>query len=465
MPLKPLVFVAMPFGRKKAGKIEINFDDIYEKAIKPAALSCDVEIIRADEERSGGFIHISMYERLLLAEIVIADLTLANPNVFYELGIRHCARPRSTILIFSSQTKLPFDVAPLRALPYKLNKGVLSDADAAALKEKLEKKIAEAKKDTCEPDSPLFQIVDNFPGIDLPHESTESFRDRALHINDTRIKLEEARRNPSHPMALSAIRDIERSIGNFSVAPPELLVDLLLSYRDVASDKFKEPYDDMIRIVELFPTSIQEIITVQEQLAFALNRRNKSNDRDSAIGILEGLIKKHGESPETCGILGRVYKDEYKEAKESGNKRKARAALDEAIACYCKGFMEDPRDYYPGVNALTLLFEKGGKEADAAIKELYPLVKFAVGRRGGLASNDYWDIATILEVSVLGRDWEMARKAADKLILRGKSTWNFETTNNNLKILRDRLKDLEGEEAAKELNSIINDLEVGQTDI
>lgn len=461
MPLKPLVFVAMPFGRKKVGKVEINFDDIYEKAIRPAASACDTEIIRADEERSGGFIHLSMYERLLLAEIVVADLTLANPNVFYELGIRHCARPRSTILIFSSQTKLPFDVAPLRALPYKLNKGVLSDADALALKEKLEKKIAEAKKETCAPDSPLFQIIDNFPGIDLPHESTEAFRDRALHINATRIKLEQARRNPSNSIALSAVKDIERYIGDFSIAPPELLVDLLLSYRDVASDKFKEPYDDMVRIVELFPASIRGNVTVQEQLAFALNRRNTSNDRDRAIGILEGLIKEHGESPETCGILGRIYKGQYIEAKENGNIAKARAALDEAITCYCKGFMEDSRDYYPGVNALTLLFEKGGKEAEAAFKELYPLVKFAIGRRGGLASNDYWDIATVLEVSVLGRYWETAREAANRLALKGKSTWNFETTNNNLKILRERFNEMDDKEAVKELNSIIKDLEVG----
>jgi hypothetical protein len=459
MSFKPLVFVAMPFGRKRAGKVEINFDDIYKKAIEPAALACNVEIIRADEERSGGLIHLSMYERLLLAEIVIADLTLANPNVFYELGIRHCARPRSTILIFSSQIKLPFDVAPLRALPYKLNKGVLSDEDAIALKEKIEKMITEAKKDTCEPDSPLFQIVDNFPGIDLPHESTEAFRDRALHINSIRIKLEQARRNPSNTIALTAIKEIERSIGDYSLAPPELLVDLLLSYRDVASEKFKEPYDDMIRIVDLFPASIREIVTVQEQLAFALNRRNKSDDRDRAIGILEGLIKEHGASPETCGILGRIYKDLYKEAKENGNLGKARAALDEAIACYSKGFMEDLRDYYPGVNALTLLFEKGGNEADAAIKELYPLVKFAVGRRGGIASNDYWDIATVLEVSVLGRDWEMAWTASDKLILKGKSIWNFETTINNLKLIQKRFKEMGDKEAVEKLSLIVKKMD------
>ena len=53
MPLKPLVFVAMPFGKKRSYKVEIDFDHIYNKAIKPAASKCDVEIIRADEERTG----------------------------------------------------------------------------------------------------------------------------------------------------------------------------------------------------------------------------------------------------------------------------------------------------------------------------------------------------------------------------------------------------------------------------
>jgi len=51
-------------------------------------------VIRADEERGGGIIHKPMYERLLLAEIVIADLTFASANVFSELGVRHAARPR-----------------------------------------------------------------------------------------------------------------------------------------------------------------------------------------------------------------------------------------------------------------------------------------------------------------------------------------------------------------------------------
>ena len=130
--IKPLLFVAMPFGKKAdpTGSYDIDFDYVYETAIKPVAVKADLEVIRADEERSGGIIHIPMFERLLLAEIVIADLTLLNANVFYELGVRHCAKPRTTILIYAKENQLPFDVHMIRAIPYTLDKGILSDESA-----------------------------------------------------------------------------------------------------------------------------------------------------------------------------------------------------------------------------------------------------------------------------------------------------------------------------------------------
>ena len=70
----------------------------------------------------GGFIHKPMFERLILCEYAVADLTTANANVFYELGIRHAVRSWSTVMVFAEGvSQLPFDVAPVRALPYKLD--------------------------------------------------------------------------------------------------------------------------------------------------------------------------------------------------------------------------------------------------------------------------------------------------------------------------------------------------------
>lgn len=449
--LKPLVFVAMPIGTKlKDSRIRIDFDDIYNRGIKPVKDIIDVDIIRADEEKYGGFIHAPMFERLLLAEIVIADLTLANPNVFYELGIRHCARPKSTILIFAEGMIIPFDVSPLRAIPYKLEGGKITDSEAEKLLRNIAERLKEAISEKTGPDSPLFQLIEKFPGIDLPHEVTESFRDRVKYIDSIRLELESARYLSDISKGKEKIKEIEKKIGDFSLAPPELLVDLVLSYRDVSS------WDDMVRVMLNFPDRIRNLITVQEQLAFALNRRNHSGDRDKAIRILKDIISKHGNSPETCGILGRVYKDIYTEAKNADKESEARGALDMAINYYTLGFKEDPRDYYPGINSITLLLEKDDDASIKEIEQLYPLVSFAVSRRGGLNSDDYWDVVTVLELGLIGKDWKLARKAADKLLVIGKAFWNFETTYRNLKMIRDKL-DKKGLDI-KIIDSILDDI-------
>src|SRR5580698_2347720 len=119
-PPPPLCFVLMPFGRKSdaAGRAT-NFDSVYRKIIAPAVVRAGLEPIRADEEKVGGTIHKPMFERLMLCDYAIADVTGANPNVYYELGVRHALRQRSTIILFAEGTTLPFDLAPLRGMPYR----------------------------------------------------------------------------------------------------------------------------------------------------------------------------------------------------------------------------------------------------------------------------------------------------------------------------------------------------------
>ena len=97
----PFCFVLMPFGIKESDGKAINFDFIYDKIIKPSITDSGLEPIRADEEIAGGIIHKPMFERLILCDFAITDITTANANVFYELGIRHAIRPSSNVLICS----------------------------------------------------------------------------------------------------------------------------------------------------------------------------------------------------------------------------------------------------------------------------------------------------------------------------------------------------------------------------
>jgi tetratricopeptide (TPR) repeat protein len=451
--LKPLLFVVMPFGKKPdaTGTHTIDFDRIYELAIKPAAEAADLEVIRADEERSGGIIHVPMFERLLLAEIVVADLTTPNPNVFYELGVRHCARPRSTILIYARGNQLPFDVRMIRALPYDLKDGTLTEPAAATLREALARELADARRDLEQSDSPLFQLIPSFPGVTLSATDTIAFRDRARAIQRVRDRLAEARRLPDRAQALAEIRAIEAELGDLATAPSELVVDLLFSYRDV------EAYDAMVSLVERLPPGpVAEAARIREAYGFALNRRNGPGDRQRAVRVLEGVVETHGPSPETCGLLGRIYKDWYDGALRAGQTAQAAAYLDEAITWYRRGFEADPRDYYPGINLATLLLLKGDAGSLAELRTIAAAVAFAVVRRGGVSSRDYWDVATVLEAAVLGEDWALAERAAARLLILDAPDWMRASTANNLRLIR-RVREERGQ-ATDTLDGIIAQL-------
>ncbi|HBL11573.1 MAG TPA: hypothetical protein DD379_09230, partial [Cyanobacteria bacterium UBA11162] len=85
----------MPFGRKKGPDGRwIDFNRIYQDLIKPALEEAGFESFRADEEAVSGDILTDMFQELLLADLVLADLSIDNANVFYELGIRHALRKR-----------------------------------------------------------------------------------------------------------------------------------------------------------------------------------------------------------------------------------------------------------------------------------------------------------------------------------------------------------------------------------
>jgi len=431
MSLRAICFVDMPFGKKPdlTSGMTVDFDQIYEVGIKPAIVEAGLDPVRGDQERTGGIIHVPMFGRLLLSDFVIADLTLSNPNVFYELGIRHTARPSTTVPIFAAIHPIPFDVALVRAIPYNLDNGKLTDEGAAALKAALGARLSEAIRGAASQDSPIYQLIPSFPQIDLPHEVTEIFQDQVRHSDEFRKQLADARAKASDTEQAAALREIRDGLGDLHATQSAALVDLMLSFRDVSA------WDDMVKLSDGFADSLKSNVMVRQQRALALNRRNQPGDRDEAQQVLEKLIAEKGTDPETLGILGRVHKDRFAELSEAGDLM-ASAALDDAIEAYTKGFESDPRDYYPGVNAVNLLVQKGDADALKEADRLVPLVSFAVARRGGAASTDYWALATVLELSAIGGDWAMAGRVLPKMLAAGKSSFNLATTLKNLRLLK-----------------------------
>jgi hypothetical protein len=187
----------------------------------------------------------------------------------------------------------------------------------------------------------------------------------------------------------------------------------------------------MVAIVQRMAPPLAKTVMVQEQLGFALNRVGRDEEAEQ---VLLALIERAGPSSETCGILGRVYKDRWEAARRAGDTPRAVALLDQAIDAYRQGFEADWRDAYPGVNAVTLMELRD--PPDPRRLQLLPIVAYAVERR--LAGTpDYWDYATLVEIAVLERDETRARAAHDRASAAVREPFEPETTARNLRLIRE----------------------------
>jgi hypothetical protein len=460
MPLQPLCFVVMPFGKKKdptrPRKPEIDFNAIYEQGIEPAIRDAGLKPKRADQDETGGIIHKAMFEDLLLSDCVVADLTIPNANVYYELGVRHAARQNTTVPIAADHAISPFDISPVRAIRYKIGKdNTFSETQANDLRTTLGDRLKELRRlsrmaDAV--DSPVFQLVGKFQQSNLPaddrlkrvkdtdtalfellnryagHEKTDIFRDYVQYSEKRRNQLEAARKAADLP----ALNDIRDEIRPFETVEAGVIVDLYLSYRALSA------WDEMIALYEDMPDVLKRTTLVREQLAFALNRRAPREPkhpeyRDQALRVLEEVAARIGPASETCGLMGRIYKDLWQEAE---GRPDAPGLLRKAIDAYASGFEADWRDAYPGINAVTLLDIEGSAESLARKNRMLPVVRFAVERRLR-GKPDYWDYATLLEIAVLENDEGEARRILSDALAHVRERWEPETTTRNLRLIRE----------------------------
>jgi tetratricopeptide (TPR) repeat protein len=410
----------MPFGKKldAAGHLT-NFDSVYEKIIAPAVALAGLEPIRADEEKIGGAIHKPMFERLMLCHYAVADITGANPNVFYELGMRHAMRPRSTVIVFGEGTTLPFDIALVRGISYKtdgsgepITPSVTIEAIAAQL---------EVARGNPQDDSPIFQLVEGVPRWEVDHSKTDVFRKSHDYSKKYKDRLRAA-----VGAGAEAVQQIAKGpeLSNLLEVESGIVVDLFLSLRDVKA------YRAMIELYERMPLPLQRAKMMGEQRGFALNREGRFAEAEK---VLTEVIAEFGPSSETNALLGCMYKDRWDLAKKEGLPE-ARALLKSAIDAYLAGFEADWRDAYPGINAVTLM--EMMPKPDPRQAEILPVVRYSAGRK--TAQNpDYWDHATMLELAVLARDPEDANERIGEALMTAQTAWRLESTARNLRLIRE----------------------------
>jgi hypothetical protein len=153
---KPICFVIMPIS-DAAGYEPGHFGRVYEHVIKPAVLQAGFQPIRADDTNKTDYIVINIVRMVVESAIVLCDYSAKNPNVMYELGVRH-AFNLPVVLIKDRSTDKVFDIQGLRYTEY----------DETLRVDSVQKDIARIKKaveDTAKADSTSYNSIVQLAGL------------------------------------------------------------------------------------------------------------------------------------------------------------------------------------------------------------------------------------------------------------------------------------------------------------
>lgn len=184
-------FVVMGFGEKTDFQSRpqrlLDLNRTFEDIIEPAVKECDVECIRADKVIHSTVIDKPMYEYLLGADLVIADLSTSNANAIYELGVRHALRPYTTIVMAEKGFAFPFDLSHLSILKYEHLGKETGFREVMRMRDELKKRVT-VLLDRKETDSPVFVFLPSLLGKDAePAERERIARHRRRHRKTARV--------------------------------------------------------------------------------------------------------------------------------------------------------------------------------------------------------------------------------------------------------------------------------------
>ncbi len=399
MPSIRRAFVVMPFGKKKAPDgIEIDFDAVYADLLAPAIAAAGLAPHRADADRRGGSIHLDMFQDLLLAEFVVADLTLDNPNVWYEIGVRHALRSGGTVLTYALRDRLPFDIAGQRMQRYTLKDGRLDPDRVAAERNSL----TEAVRATLDAwqgrrASPVYQQL---PFLREPDWKTLKIGDiteywQALERWQSRINVAKRKQRPGDILVLA--EETPNSILEFEAL--RAAADALL--------KLQRPRY-ALKILEQARKLDPDDVRARQLEGMALGRAQRFAEAREA---LRRLAEDHKDG-ETLGILARTWKDEWNQIWNAHAQRKTdpltaardtSAMLQSAASAYVDAFRLAPADYYPGINALTLgrLWEHvTGRKSKLPLDLVADGVRWTVGVATE-RDKDYWSLVSRAELALV----------------------------------------------------------------
>ena len=402
---KKKCFVVMGFGEKtdyySNPQRVLNLNRTFENIIEPAVTAAGLECIRADKIIHSTVIDKPMYDNLLDADLVIADLSTSNANAIYELGVRHALRPHTTIVIAEAQFTFPFDLNHLLIEKYEHMGKDIGFSEVMRMRGVLQTKIA-AIIDKEETDSPVFLFLPQL--------------------------LSDRRGATLAPAPTAAPKD------------DKSLADLLETFRD-AKKSVKDPADWLLvaavlkRLQKLQPSDPY----IVQQLALATYKSKLPDvltSLQNAKAILDVLKPDTSSEAETVGLWGAIHKRLWEVAHQLPD-------LNTAVRSYARGyFIKD--DYYNGINFAFLLNVRASvSDGDDAIadrvvarrirSEVLTLCDTALA--GAINESDtFWANATKVE-ALLGLGRQPEADALRETISKGVDQWMLDSMTGQLAAL------------------------------
>jgi tetratricopeptide (TPR) repeat protein len=432
MATRPHAFVAMPFGRKPGPDgTEVDYNRVYAELIAPAIEVAGLSAFRADQEMEAGNILADMFEELLIADLVVADLSIPNPNVWYEIGVRHALRSRGAVLVFSGKAPAAFDLYADRKMRYTL---AGEAPDPQLLADEVQKLAAMIKATMASwHERRISPVYQHLPNLQEPDWKTLRSAGNVRELWDA---------HDSWDRRLTLARE-EGRIGDLLVLADEGPVAAFRAEAWIRagtalrqSGQFLLALDYLKRGLDIEPRQLRGL----RETGICLQRLGIKGAPGHSLARArqhyETVLDKHPRDTETSALLGRVDKDAWIAAwrREGGDAatRRADAAAEDAllrsaIRSYERAYRSDPGHYFSGINAVTLMHlaahlgVDGGGTAQAR-DTMASAVRFAAESEAD-PSQRFWAAVTLADLEVLAGPPEAVLRAYKEALAVPGITW------------------------------------------
>jgi tetratricopeptide (TPR) repeat protein len=440
---KPICFMIMPYGRKPTqvepsskAPGEVDFNALWDRAYAPVIQTLGYEPVRADQD-TGAMIITQMVERLFFADLVLADMTIPNGNVYYEVGLRHAAKEAGCVLLAADWSKALFDVAQMRTLRYPLPEGAIVEATAQAIQAAIKGPIESLRRGV----SPVFEAIPGYPSKVNP-AAASSMKNAMVELAAFQGEIRAVRALPRDKRMAKAKALIEQ-YGSPPLATGATIFALLRLLKDSA-DCIAD-WSWITDFVGRLPEDIADEEEVRETHAFALSN---AGNLIEAIAKLEALIARSGPTPERLGLLGGRYKRLLDKA---ATLEERLFRLNRAIDAYERGMELDLNQYYCSSNLARLYRQRKRKGDEQRAQSVAPIVVAACERARELKLADEWLNATLLCAAFDLRDCDKAEELAAEVASEGAAGWRIDSILFDLKLSVSQVEDKDTKERLVEI--------------